>query len=152
MKTPERTRRDGDLELNLTSMIDVIFLLLIFFVFTSDFKEPEKRLPTNLSLPGAIARDRVEPQERRDLDKVVARVFLAPGGRAVYSVNGERVANLAALESTLEALRELDPNVPVVIAPERDVPLESALDVYDVSRRVGLGRVQFAASAEALAR
>ena len=135
MKTPERTRPDADIELNLTSMIDVIFLLLIFFVFTSDFKEPEKRMPTNLSLPGTISSE-TRPKQ----------------GRAIYSVNGERVVDLAELEATFNALREIDSNVPVVIAPERDVPLESALDVYDASRRVGLGRIQFAASAEAFAR
>ena len=152
MKTPERTRPDADIELNLTSMIDVIFLLLIFFVFTSDFKEPEKRMPTNLSLPGAISSETRPKQEERDLDKIVARVLLDPKGRAIYSVNGERVVDLAELEATFNALREIDPNVPVVIAPERDVPLESALDVYDASRRVGLGRIQSAASAEAFAR
>ena len=56
------------------------------------------------------------------------------------------------MEATLDALREIDPNVPVVVAPERNVPIENVLDVYDSSRRVGLGKIKFAASPESLAR
>ncbi|MBQ5790788.1 MAG: biopolymer transporter ExbD [Thermoguttaceae bacterium] len=42
MKTPTLKKRNAALELNLTSMIDVIFLLLIFFVFTSDFRDTQR--------------------------------------------------------------------------------------------------------------
>ena len=42
------------MEVKMTPMIDVIFLLLIFFVCTASFRAVEEVLPTNLSLPGAI--------------------------------------------------------------------------------------------------
>ena len=38
----------------MTPMIDVIFLLLIFFVCTASFQAPEQILPTNLRLPGSL--------------------------------------------------------------------------------------------------
>lgn len=151
MKHPTSAKEGAPIELNLTSMIDVIFLLLIFFVCTSDFKEPEKLLPTNLAVSGAVKSERV-PQQERDLGKIVVRLLVGPDGRVNFSVDGKRLPDLAAVESTLDALREIDPDVPVVIAPERDVPLERVLDVYDCSRRVGLGKIKFAASQEALAR
>ena len=80
MKTPKPNQQDSSIELNLTSMIDVIFLLLIFFVCTTDFREPEKRLPTNLG-SGAIAADETRTQEERDLGRIVARLTVAPSGR-----------------------------------------------------------------------
>ena len=150
MKEPIQSAANEPPELNLTSMIDVIFLLLIFFVCTADFRGPEKTLPTNLTLPGAIASETV-PQRDRDLGKIVVRLFVAPNRQTTYSVDGKRVASLAEVEAILESLSEIDTNTPVVVAPERDVPLERVLDVYDCSRRVGLGKIKFAASQEALA-
>ncbi len=154
MKSTKKLQKaPASLELNLTSMIDVIFLLLIFFVFTSDFKEPEKRLPTNLSGAGAVATT-VETltQEERDLGKITVRIAVNAENETVWTVDGRRVESLAAVEETLTKLREIDPNVPAIVAPERNVPIESALDVYDVARRVGLGKIKLAASPEALAR
>ena len=151
MKQPVAIGVNEPPELNLTSMIDVIFLLLVFFVFTADFREPEKLLPTNLAVSGAVASENV-PQHERDLGKIVVRRLGSPTGVVEYSVDGKRVARLEDVETTLDALREIDPNVPVVVAPERDVPIENVLDVYDCSRRVGLGRIKFAASLESLAR
>lgn len=150
MKTPTLKKRNAALELNLTSMIDVIFLLLIFFVFTSDFREPEKLLPTKLSAVGAI--DAPAEQQERDLGKITVRVAANPDGSLTWTVDGTRVDSLAAVEETLAALQEIDPTVPVVLDPERGVAIESVLDVYDAARRVGLSKIQFAANPETLAR
>lgn len=150
MKTPTLKTRNAALELNLTSMIDVIFLLLIFFVFTSDFKEPEKLLPTKLSAVGVV--DAPLEQRERDLGKITVRVAATPDGKLTWAVDGTRVESLAAVEETLAALQEIDPTVPVVLAPERGVAIESVLDVYDRARRVGLSKIQFAANPETLTR
>ncbi len=152
MKNPTPKKRDAALELNLTSMIDVIFLLLIFFVFTSDFKEPEKLLPTKLSGVGAIVDAPPVEQTERDLGKITARVAASPDGKIVWTIDGTRVNSLDAVETTFARLQEIDPNVPVVLAPERAVPIESVLDVYDRARRVGLSKIQFAADPETLSR
>ena len=150
MKTPTSKTRNAALELNLTSMIDVIFLLLIFFVFTSDFKEPEKLLPTKLSAVGLV--DAPLEQQERDLGKITVRVAATPDAKLTWTVDGTRVESLAAVEETLAALQEIDPTVPVVLDPERGVAIESVLDVYDRARRVGLSKIQFAANPETLTR
>ena len=151
MKAPTNSRKDASFELNLTSMIDVIFLLLVFFVFTVDFKEPEKLLPTNLSTSGAITSETKPTQEERDLGKIIASLRVDKVGRVVYAVDGKPLDSLNELEATLTALQEIEPNAPVVVDPERNVPIESVLDVYDAARRVGLTKIKFTASPEALA-
>ncbi|MBQ9811819.1 MAG: biopolymer transporter ExbD [Thermoguttaceae bacterium] len=150
MKTPTSTP-DNSIELNLTSMIDVIFLLLIFFVLTTDFKEPEKLLPTNLNGSGAISSEIAQTQEERDLGKIVARVAVDASGKIEYAIDGKRVDSLQNVEATFVALQEIDPNVPVIVDPDANAPLESVLDVYDCARRAGLAKIKFAASPEALA-
>lgn len=151
MKSPASEPKDHTIELNLTSMIDVVFLLLIFFVLTTDFKEPEKQLPTNISGSGAISGEIVQTQEERDLGKIVARVIVNAAGKIEYAINGSRVESLQDVEATFVALQEIDPDVPVVVDPDTEAPLESVLDVYDCARRAGLAKIKFAASPEALA-
>lgn len=149
MKTPTSGRRDAEIELNLTSMIDVVFLLLIFFVCTSDFKEPEKQLPTNLNGSGAIVSE-TQTQQERDLGKIVARLIVEPSGQVAYAIDGKRAADLDEVEAILAALQQIDPDVPVIVDPDRETPLENVLDVYDCARRVGLAKIKFAASPDAL--
>ena len=57
MRHPAQHRGRGPLEVKMAPMIDVIFLLLIFFVCTASFHPPEQVLPTRLSLPGSIDTD-----------------------------------------------------------------------------------------------
>lgn len=140
------------LELNMTSMIDVIFLLLVFFVCTADFKEPEKSLPTKLNEQGAIETQTEQPQEERDLGRIVARIIVDEQGAVRYAIDNKRVATLDEVEATLGALQEIDPDVPVIVDPDPNAPIESALDVYDCARRVGLAKIKFAASQLALAK
>ena len=53
-RPPYHRDEHGRLDVKMTPMIDVIFLLLIFFVCTARFRASEEVLPTSLSLPGAI--------------------------------------------------------------------------------------------------
>ena len=149
MKTP-KAAENASFELNLTSMIDVIFLLLVFFVCTSDFKEPEKFLPTNVNGQGAIVGETTQTQEQRDLGKIVARVIVDASGRVAYAIDGKPLDSIDQVEAALGALQEIAPDVPVVVDPDYAAPLENVLDVYDCARRVGLAKIKFAASPQSL--
>ncbi len=150
MRSSKEIRQEQPIDLNLTSMIDVIFLLLIFFVCTTDLKEPEKSLPTNVNGQGAIVGEVAQTQEQRDLGKIVARVLVDQAGRVGYAIDGKPVESIAEVEATLVALQEIDPDVPVIVDPDKTAPLENVLDVYDCARRAGLSKIKFAASPEAL--
>ena len=113
MKLKKLREGNPPIELNLTSMIDVIFLLLIFFVCTSSFDEPEKNLPTNLAGQG-IAQERQRPQEERDLEDIVVRISADPSSGVQYAIDGKEYASLGEVEETLDALREIDPNLSLI--------------------------------------
>lgn len=151
MRSSKVIRPENQFDLNLTSMIDVIFLLLIFFVCTTDFKEPEKSLPTNVNGQGALVGEPQQTQEERDLGKIVARVLVDASGNVNYAVDGKPFNTIDEVEATLIALQEIDPDVPVIVDPDQAAPIENVLDVYDCARRAGLSKIKFAASPEALA-
>ena len=144
----------GRLDVKMTPMIDVIFLLLIFFVCTASFQAAEEVLPTNLSLPGTVASD-VEPdQEWEDLDEIVVKI-LWRDGRPHWQIEmrgqeaNQRVCrDLNELGGALAAIARVRIDLPVILDVEGDVPLENVIDVYDLCRQIGLERIQFAASLE----
>jgi len=131
----------------MTPMIDVIFLLLIFFVCTASFQPPEEVLPTSFSLPGVIDSDVPIDPEVADLDEIVVRVLWLDG-RAQWQINDVDYAQLGEVRGVLESIRELKSDLPVILDVDPDVPMEDVIDVYDVCRGVGLEKIQFAASVE----
>ena len=137
----------GRLDVKMTPMIDVIFLLLIFFVCTASFRPPEEVLPTRLSLPGAIDSDVELDPEMLDLDEIVVKVLWREG-RARWQINNRDYRRLGDVQAVLVAASRVQADLPVVLDVEPSVPMEDVIDVYDLCRDIGLKRVQFAAKVE----
>ena len=152
MKRPTYHRDPhGRLDVKMTPMIDVIFLLLIFFVCTASFQPPEEVLPVQMPSSGAIAAE-VEIPEVADLGEIVVKVLWRRVGdewHARWEINGRRYENLAEVETVLRAIREVKADLPVILDVEPPVPMENVIDVHDVCLKVGLEQVQFAASVNA---
>ncbi len=123
-----------DTEINVTALIDVVLVLLIFFMVSTTFiRESE----INLTLPSAS-----EEQPRREMKSIVVSV----DRESNYSVNGERIQK-PDIESIELALRKagkgLD-NPPVIISADANATHQSVINVLDAARRCGLMRVTFA--------
>ncbi len=131
----------------MTPMIDVIFLLLIFFVCTASFQRIEQVLPTRLSLLGDIQTDIPAEPELIDLDEIVVEL-LWRGSQPSWRINQREYQRLAEVATVLQAARALEADLPVILDPQPAVPMEHVIDVYDLCRQVGLQRVRFAASAD----
>jgi biopolymer transport protein ExbD len=129
----------------MTPMIDVIFLLLIFFVCTASFQAAEEILPTNLKLPGAIESSETADPDMLDLDEIVVKI-LFQGGRPRWRINEKDYETLEAVRGVLASVARLKADLPVILDVNGNVPLENVIDVYDVCRQIGLERIQFAAS------
>jgi len=144
-RPPYHRDQRGRLDVKMTPMIDVIFLLLIFFVCTANFQAPEEVLPTQISLPGTVAsRVKRDPLEE-DLDEIVVHLFWRDG-RARWQINEVDYEQLTQVAEKLAAIRSVTADLPVILDVEPAVPMEHVIDLYDLCRRVGLRRVQFAAS------
>ena len=129
-------------ELRMTPMIDVIFLLLIFFVCTANFKPPEEMLPVDSTMPGSVSTEAVLP-DPVDLDFVRIQIAFDPVPH--WQIEGNHCSTFHEVQNILLLYREAKPDIPVILESADNVPTSNVVDVYDVCRRVGLTQIQFAA-------
>jgi len=139
--------RGGYLDVKMTPMIDVVFLLLIFFVWTASFQIVEHLLPSRLIAVGGEGPPTDLKPDMEDFDQVVVRL-LWDRGEPIWLVNDTPRASLQEVGKTLETLAEIKTDIPVILDPAAEVPLGHVIDVYDLSRQVGFRKIQFAASEE----
>ena len=124
-------------EINLTPLIDVVFLLLIFFMVTTSFRD-EGRL--RLQLPAADAE--ALPAE----ESALIEVMIDRAGR--FYVNRRALAD-ADLETLQQALRDALGDArerPLVIKADAHTPHQAVMRVLDAAGQLGLTQVAFAAS------
>jgi biopolymer transport protein ExbD len=146
MRFPSQFTRRSTVELKMTPLIDVVFLLLVFFVWTSSFQAIEQILPSRLlEASGSGPTTAADPPPEADFRDVVVRIQWQTD-RPVWYVNETPVATLAELRATLEPIALLKRDAPVILHPDAVVPLGDVIDVYDVARLSGFEQVQFAVS------
>src|SRR5262245_36736435 len=100
MKLTSRGRENAKLELQMTSMIDCVFLLLIFFMVTSSFSLTERELDSAIKVRRAALSTAAS-----DLQPAVVELIRGSGGAYVYKVGGREMTEL---EELTEVLRQFD--------------------------------------------
>ena len=136
----------GRLDVKMTPMIDVVFLLLVFFVATASFQAIEQILPTSVTVFGTGAEAAPVDPEKADLGELVIEV-LWRDGKAVWRISGVEYGDLEEVRRKLVAAVRIQPDIPVILDVESAVPMEDVIDVYDLCRSVSLAKVQFAVAA-----
>ena len=137
-----KCRRRAELNIPMTPMIDVVFLLLVFFVWTSSFQMEEMLLPSSMAATAGVGEAEVI-ELPPELETVVV-TMTAKDGEVVYDVSDRRFDNVEQLQQFLASVVAIDAAVPVVVAPNDSVPLGAVVRAYDVARMVGFGKVHFA--------
>ena len=124
----------------MTPMIDVVFLLLVFFLTTASFQRPEKLLPGALSAEAQSMRGAGEPTAEippaDDLSDCVIKIRMQEGS-LVYLWNGTPSDSLESLKGQVQAILSVRPDVPIIVDPEDSVSAGDALRVYDIAKRYG---------------
>ncbi len=126
-------------------MIDIIFLLLVFFLATSSFRLPEKLLPSGVSqITNPTGKIDKPPEISDDRTNQIIIKASNVGGLTTWALNNVRPLTLAQLRSRLDGLSKLQRDVPVIIDPEGPVPIGDVVSAYDAAREFGLTRVHLA--------
>lgn len=147
MKRPStylRRANDANTDQAMTPMIDVIFLLLVFFVCTTSFQIIEQMLPSRLSSTvgnQVIAND--PPPEEQDFDQVVIRIGW-DGSQPTWQINGVVVASFEQIRGHLVAMASVKMNAPLILHPDPQVPIGPVIAAYDESKLTGFEKVSFA--------
>ena len=121
-------RRVDEIDVNMTPLIDVVFLLLIFFMVSTTFSR-ESRI--GMELPTSVSE---VPAPENPVEILVS----ADGS---YRINGQQVA--AADRDTLgKSLTQLaDPKQPLVITADKRTEHEYLVRILDVAGGLGFSRI-----------
>ncbi len=147
MKSPTSFQSES-MELKMTPMIDVVFLLLVFFVWTSSFELPEFDLPSAIAEPpsgGTASQSQKVPAEA--FDEIVVRLEVKDAA-LVINFGGESLTSVIELRETLTKILSLGVQPPIIIDPADNVIMSDAVRVYDAARNAGADRVLFAADSD----
>jgi len=122
-------------EINITPLLDLAFVLLIIFMITTPLLENSKTLiiPSSATTNAPINPATVQT--------------LSMDRNEVVRLN-EQVIDRATLESRLAALKAADPNVAVVIRPDRNLPVQRLVSLMDALQRADITKVGIATQEE----
>ncbi len=125
MRFARRTRQE--VEVNMTPLIDVVFLLLIFFMVSTTFT---KETHLAIDLPEASAKT------SRSADLQIEVTITKSGD---YAINGVALLNRdpATLYSAIEKVSEGDHAIPMIVTADSATPHQSVVTVLDVAGQLG---------------
>jgi len=119
------SRYDEELVVNITSLIDVIFILLIFFMVSTQFKRS--------SLPLDLPRSEDATQERN-----TTKVLAVTADR--MELDGDGVT-LEALQDVLAAIYAREPELTLSLECERTVEFERIVQILTKIEAAGISRI-----------
>lgn len=130
-----KKKQNEEFDLNLTPLIDVVFLLLIFFMVTTTF-DRETQLKIEL------------PQASGEVRKSVAMIEVSIDSKSRFYINEQEVVN-SGLDTVKKALKQAagdKQNPPLLISADGQATHQSVITVLDAASQLGFVNITFAAN------
>ncbi|MGY8866812.1 MAG: ExbD/TolR family protein [Methylophagaceae bacterium] len=132
MRNRHSRRESGSVaEINMTPLIDMVFILLIFFIVTTSFVN-ETGVDVN------------RPSAETAVNKELANIMVAITSSGQINIGG-RVVDRRALRANIERLHAENPEGSVIIIADKDVKTGLLIEVMDQARLAGIANVSIAA-------
>ena len=144
MATHERKGLEGDIGFQIAPMIDLILVLMVFFMSTVALKQVENELGINL--PG----EKKKPLENTEAAAIANRIGIEADGSVTYNTQpmgapGDQI--LSELRAKLERqVQEFNDKTPVIIAPQPSVPHGRVMDVLNACSAAKVKNITFRGS------
>ena len=116
-------------------MVDIVFLLLIFFLVTWNFSRSETEL--DVKVPKA--------REGKETRRAVGEVILNVKANGTVVMN-RRQMNSSELQETLQKIAFLYPDQAVILRGDENTDYRHVVEVLDICRRANIWNVAFATS------
>jgi biopolymer transport protein ExbD len=129
-----RRKQRENVDINLVSLIDVVFVLLLFFVVTTTFtRETQLRV----ELPEAVSGSPAEDQQIKQLD-------IAINAEGAISVNNQVLQknDLATLMDALQKESNGDTNLPLSISADGKTQHQSVITAMDAAGKLGFSHLR----------
>ena len=120
-------------EVDLTPMLDVVFIMLIFFIVTATFV---KEIGIDVTSPD-------KNQNVKDADKQSIVIQITSRDRIMIR---SRDIDKRAIRANIERLHAESPDAPVVVQPHPESTTETMIHVMDSARQAGVYNVSIAAT------
>ena len=129
-----RSQKNHEVELNITPLIDVVFLLLIFFMVSTTFDHESEM---NITLPKAS----------KEVIAIRAEMInIAIDKQSKIYVNDVELANIqisTIKEAIYNASNGLE-DIPIIISADHETPYQMVIRSMDAARQLGLVKITFA--------
>lgn len=132
MKFPRKPREPVDI--NLAPLIDVVFILLLFFVVTTTFT---RETQLKVDLPEAVSGEAVSAEAKAPLEILV-------GVDGSFALNGKSLSK-NDLTTLMEALRVEsggDKTLPVVLSADGKAPHQAVVIAMDAAAKLGFAQLR----------
>ena len=128
-----RQKPQPDLDVNITPLIDIVFLLLIFFMVSTTFKQD---FEVSIDLPKAASEEKL-------VDKTLNITIDAKG---TYYINSKKLVNnkMSSLKTALQKVADGDLKLPVIISADGSTPHQAVIQAMDAARQLGFSKLTFA--------
>ena len=123
---PQRRRTP---QINIVPLVDVLTVLLFFFLVTMQFKQVSM---LNITVP------EIETAGENEIAENIV-IAISPDGE--YFLNDQPVGK-SQLRDALELAGELTPDLPVLLIADEDVPLKHVTEVMDICRANQLNKIR----------
>lgn len=129
-----RRQSKEELNVNLTPLIDVVFLLLIFFMVSTTFTR-ETELAVDLPEATGLDRTAVEKQVEIQIDE-----------QGQYRVNGQALVDTQTrtLQAAIYKVSEGDTTLPMIISADAQAAHEAVVKAMDAAGQMGFSRLSIA--------
>ena len=126
-----RRQSDTDVSVNLTPLIDVVFLLLIFFMVSTTFTKE-----THLAIDLPESSGEVREQQPRQIEVVISK-------EGEFAVNGQTLVNsrLDTIKRALGKVSEGDSGMPLIITADANTPYQSVVTAMDAAGQMGFANL-----------
>ena len=124
-------KKNDESEINITPMLDIVFIMLIFFIVTTSFV---KEISIDVNRP---TKSPIKEQKKSD----VISVRILDSGQILIQ---ERLISIDAVRANIESSLALKPQASVVVVSDRDADAGLLVKVIDQSRLAGAMNVSFA--------
>ena len=132
MRNRHSRRESGSAaEINMTPLIDMVFILLIFFIVTTSFVN-ETGVDVN------------RPSAETAVKKELANFMVAITSSGQINIGG-RVVDRRAVRANIERLHAENPEGSVIIIADKDAKTGLLIEVMDQARLAGIANVSIAA-------
>ena len=124
-------QEEEESEINMTPMLDVVFIMLIFFIVTASFVK-ETGIDVN------------RPDAQTAVPKDKANILIAIGANGDIWIDRRKV-DARAVRANIERLHAENPQGSVVIQADKKAITETLIGVMDSARQAGVYNVSIAA-------